>query len=251
MSNPADSVIEIDTLIKEFTLRKGDTSLLRTFLHRKRWDKKTALTVNACRIQAGEKLAIIGRNGSGKSTLLKTIAGVYTPNKGQLLVRGNSLYVSGYSFALSPDLSMRQNVFLVAQIFGVPRARIPLLYSNIVNFSGLHGYDEVYVAQFSSGMYTRLGFSCMKEIIMETRPEILLLDEALDVGTDEMFRTRALNWLENEALAHRTVILATHNLESVERMMNRVLLLERGEILFDGDPSYAITRYREILSACP
>lgn len=241
-------IIGMNNVVKEFTVQTGDSNVLKTLLFRKKREIRIALSIPHFHVHEGDRVGIIGRNGSGKSTLLKTIAGVYLLNQGHLITRGHSLYISGYSFALSPNLSMRRNVFLTAQMFGVPFLKISELYTRVIEFSGLVGYDEEYVRQFSSGMYARLGFSCMKEIIEETNPRTLLLDEAFDIGTDESFKTRALAWLESQALVGRTVLCATHNLESVEKNMTRAIVLEGGKIVFDGDPRCAMNYYRTHIS---
>jgi len=249
MCNGTYPIIGMNDVVKEFTVQAGDTNVLKTLLFRKKREIRIALSIPYFHVHEGDRVGIIGRNGSGKSTLLKTIAGVYFPNQGQLTTRGRSLYISGYSFTLSPNLSMRRNVFLTAQMFGVPFSKISELYARVIEFSGLVGYDEEYVRQFSSGMYARLGFSCMKEIIEETNPGTLLLDEAFDIGADEAFKTRALTWLGSQALVGRTVLCATHNLESVEKNMTRAIVLEGGKIIFDGDPHCAMDYYRASISS--
>lgn len=248
MSRPTE-IVTIDNLSKQFFVRTKKQSLLSSVLHigQKTASLRTALIVPSLKIGEGEQVGIIGHNGSGKSTLLRTLAGIYLPSEGTYRIYGNSIYISGHAFSFYPRFTMRQNIETSIQLFGIISSRISYVRDAIIDFSGLSRHTEEQVSQFSSGMFARLGFSCMKGVIEEVHPDVLLLDEAFDIGTDEAFRDRASSWLSGGALTGRTVLCASHDLTAMATHMTRVLVLESGHLVHDGDPVAAIAEYRKRL----
>ena len=191
-------------------------------------------------VERGELFSIIGGNGSGKSTLLKLIAGIYRPTSGTLVVDGRVTALIELGAGFHPEISGRENVFIAGAVLGLSRAEIQARYERIVEFSGLAGFLEEPVKNYSSGMYVRLGFA----VAIHTDPEILLVDEVLAVG-DEAFAHRCLHKIEELLAAGRTVVFVSHSLGLVEEMSTRVLWLDRGRVRLVGDPRRVIDAYRQ------
>jgi lipopolysaccharide transport system ATP-binding protein len=186
----------------------------------------------------GEVLGVIGRNGAGKSTLLKVLTRITTPTKGRATIRGRvgSLLEVGTGF--HPELTGRENIFLNGSILGMKRREINQKLGEIVDFSGIEKFIDTPVKRYSSGMYVRLAFS----VAAHLEPEILLVDEVLAVG-DAEFQQRCLGRMEDLSGTGRTVLLVSHNMQAINQLCDRALLLEDGRLALDGEPSEVITRY--------
>jgi ABC-type polysaccharide/polyol phosphate transport system ATPase subunit len=191
-------------------------------------------------VERGELFSIIGGNGSGKSTLLKLIAGILKPTSGTLTVDGRVTALIELGAGFHPEISGRENVFIAGAVLGLSRAEIEARYERIVEFSGLAGFLEEPVKNYSSGMYVRLGFA----VAIHSDPEILLVDEVLAVG-DEAFAHRCLRKIEELLAAGRTVVFVSHSLTLVEEMSTRVLWLDRGRVRLVGEPRRVIDAYRQ------
>lgn len=191
-------------------------------------------------IAPGEIVSVIGHNGSGKSTLLKILSRITAPTQGQIRVRGrlSSLLEVGTGF--HPDLSGRDNVFLNAAILGMRREEILRRFDAIVAFSGVETFIDTPVKHYSSGMKVRLGFA----VAAHLDPDILIIDEVLAVG-DAAFQQRCLSCIEDVGRSGRTVLYVSHHLPSVARLSRRTVLLDHGQVLFDGPTLAAIRQYEE------
>jgi lipopolysaccharide transport system ATP-binding protein len=189
-------------------------------------------------LHRGEVLGLIGANGAGKSTLLKVLSRITEPTEGQAVIRGRvgSLLEVGTGF--HPELTGRENVYLNGAILGMRRAEIARRFDEIVEFSGVERFLDTPVKRYSSGMQVRLAFS----VAAHLEPEILLVDEVLAVG-DAEFQRKCLGKMQDVTRHGRTVVFVSHNLAAVRHLCSRAILLEKGRLVFDGDPDEAVDRY--------
>ncbi len=186
-------------------------------------------------IKRGEVVGVIGPNGAGKSTLLKILSRITEPTEGRALIRGRvgSLLEVGTGF--HPELTGRENIYLNGSILGMRREEIDRQFDEIVGFSGVEKFINTPVKHFSSGMYVRLAFS----VAAHLEPEILLVDEVLAVG-DAAFQKKCLGKMEDVASEGRTVLFVSHNIISIRNLCGRVICLENGNIVQNGD-TFAVT----------
>jgi lipopolysaccharide transport system ATP-binding protein len=180
-------------------------------------------------VQSGELVGVIGRNGAGKSTLLKILSRITAPTEGHAEITGRvgSLLEVGTGF--HPELSGRENIYLNGAILGMRKAEIARKFDEIVAFSDIEKFLDTPVKHYSSGMYMRLAFSVAAHI--ET--DILLVDEVLSVG-DAEFQKKCLGKMNEVTRAGRTVLFVSHNLNAVEQLCHRVIMMEGGHIKTDS-----------------
>jgi homopolymeric O-antigen transport system ATP-binding protein len=186
----------------------------------------------------GEVLGIIGRNGAGKSTLLKLLTRITAPTEGHAVLRGRvgSLLEVGTGF--HPELTGRENIYLNGSILGMKRREITSKYKDILEFSGVEKFIDTPVKRYSSGMYVRLAFA----VAAHLEPEILLVDEVLAVGDFE-FQRRCLGRMEDFSDSGRTVVFVSHQLQTIARLCERVMLLDGGQIVRDGPATEVVAHY--------
>ncbi|WP_104088524.1 ABC transporter ATP-binding protein [Cryobacterium sp. N19] len=242
----APDIVVIEDVSKRFVLRK-DNSLkerLVTFGRRGRRHREEfwALRNINVTIEAGHTVALIGHNGSGKSTLLKVIGGILDPTTGKVSRRGRIAALLELGAGFHPDLSGRENVYLNASIMGLSRAETEAQFDDILAFSGIGEFIDTQVKFYSSGMYVRLAFA----VAVHTNPDLLLVDEVLAVG-DEAFQRKCLDKIRAFQAEGRTIVLVTHSLSQVTELCDRAILLNRGEVVFDGEPRGAVVAFRNIL----
>lgn len=189
-------------------------------------------------IEPGEVVGIIGRNGAGKSTLLKILSRITPPTTGEaeLFGRVGSLLEVGTGF--HPELTGKENVYLNGAILGMTRREIARKYDAIVAFAGIEAFMESPVKHYSSGMYMRLAFA----VAAHLDPEILIVDEVLTVG-DAAFQKACLGKVRDIAGSGRTVILVSHYMPAVKALCSRVMQLDGGAVVQDGDPEHVIANY--------
>ena len=189
-------------------------------------------------VPRGETLGIVGANGAGKSTLLALLAGTKAATEGEIRITGkvSSLLELGAGF--HPELTGRENVFLAGAIMGLSRARMAERFNAIVDFAELNEFIDQPVKHYSSGMYVRLGFS----VAVEVDPDILLLDEVLAVG-DTSFRHKCLDRIEAFRRGGKTMLLISHDMETVKAVSHRILFLEDGHVRGLGDPAEVVDQY--------
>jgi ABC-type polysaccharide/polyol phosphate transport system ATPase subunit len=186
----------------------------------------------------GECIALLGHNGSGKSTFLKVIAGILQPQQGNLIVSGNIAPLIELGAGFDPELTGRENVFLSCSLMGLTRQETKDRFETIVNFSELKDFLDQQVKTYSSGMYMRLAFSCASAV----DAEIILIDEILAVG-DQNFQKKCLNRIYEMRNSGSTIVLVSHDTNSVRQLADRVYVMENGEVIFEGTPDNAIEEY--------
>ncbi len=186
----------------------------------------------------GEVVGVIGRNGAGKSTLLKILSRITWPTEGRALIHGRvgSLLEVGTGF--HPELSGRENIFLNGAIMGMRKAEIAAKFDEIVAFAEVDKFVDTAVKHYSSGMYVRLAFA----IAAHLEPEILIVDEVLAVG-DLAFQQKCLGKMSEVSQAGRTILFVSHNMAVVEKLCQRAIVLQDGEIDFQGETEDAVHHY--------
>lgn len=189
-------------------------------------------------IKSGEIVAIIGRNGSGKSTLLKVLARVIPPTSGRVVIRGHVEPMIELGVGFNPELSGEENIYLNAAIHGRDPKVVKERFKEIVEWAGLSEVIDQPLRTYSSGMVARLGFAVATDI----NPDIVLIDEVLSVGDFEFMeksKARMNQIMKNGA----TVVLVSHDLETIKDLATRVIWLENGKIKAEGKPAEIIKRY--------
>jgi lipopolysaccharide transport system ATP-binding protein len=220
-------------------LRAG--SALRSPLKSMRRKQPThfwALRGVSLEIAEGEVVGIIGRNGAGKSTLLKILSRITEPTEGYARIHGRvgSLLEVGTGF--HPELSGRENTFLNGAILGMQRREIAAKFDEIVAFAEVERFIDTPVKRYSSGMYLRLAFA----VAAHLETEILIVDEVLAVG-DASFQKKCLGKMGEVAHQGRTVLFVSHNMDAVQRLCTRAVLLEQGAVQCDADTAQVVARY--------
>jgi len=189
-------------------------------------------------IKKGEIIGVIGRNGSSKSTLLKTMAGIYKPNSGSVLINGNISLLSGVGVGLNNNLTGRENIHLYGSILGHKKETMEKLMEEIISFSELEDFIDEPLRTYSSGMRARLGIS----VATAVKPDILLIDEVLGVG-DPGFKKRSQERIRNMIDGSNTVILVSHSFNLLKEICNRMIMMEKGKIKIIGEPEKVIQTY--------
>lgn len=188
-------------------------------------------------VREGESIGVIGHNGSGKSTLMRTIAGLTTATRGGVYAASRPALL-GVNAALMPDLSGEKNVLLGMLAMGHSKADSKEMYDEIVDFSGLREFIDLPMKTYSSGMQARLRFS----IAVSRDHQILLVDEALAVG-DKAFRSKSEQRIRDLRDQAGTVFLVSHSMRSIKDTCTRVLWIDHGNLLMDGDPTEVVAAY--------
>lgn len=189
-------------------------------------------------LEKGEILGVIGNNGAGKSTLLRTIAGVYLPDEGEMIVNGNISPLLSLGTGFKNDLTGRENVFLNGAIMGFTRKEVKENFDQIVEFSELKKFIDQPVKTYSSGMRARLGFS----IAVHLRRDIMLVDEILGVG-DFRFRKKSQDKLKELISGGRTIVIVSHDLSSIKKYATKALWIERGSQVMYGETTEVVEAY--------
>jgi len=185
-------------------------------------------------LEQSNTLGLIGANGSGKSTLLKIVGGILTPTEGYVERRGRIAALLELGAGFHPDLTGRENVYMNASILGLTRKQTDKYFDAIVEFSGIERFIDNQVKFYSSGMYVRLAFA----VAVHVDPEILLVDEVLAVG-DEPFQRKCIERIKQFQQDGRTIIFVTHGIDMVRQLCDRVIMLEKGDVVIDGKPQEA------------
>ena len=190
-------------------------------------------------VKQGEVLGIIGKNGAGKSTLLKLLSRVTAPTTGSIKAKGRIASLLEVGTGFHPELTGKENIYLNGSIMGMKRAEITSKLDEIIDFAGVERYIDTPVKRYSSGMYVRLAFA----VAAHLEPEILIVDEVLSVG-DAEFQKKAIGKMEDVSSGQgRTVLFVSHNMKAVSAMCSRTILMQDGNIAFNGNTDEAIDRY--------
>lgn len=190
-------------------------------------------------LNAGECLAVVGRNGSGKSTLLRVMARILAPTAGSVdWAPGVTASLLSLGLGFNSDLSGRDNAFLSCLLMGLSKKDAAQSLDNIESFCEIGDFFDKPVRTYSTGMRARLGFGTA----LMNRSSVILIDETLSVG-DAFFREKARSALQQEFHENRAVVLVSHAEPQIKQLSSRVVLLEKGKILSDGDPDSVLEEY--------
>ena len=229
-----DAVISVNNVSMMFNLSKDKATGLKEYvvkaLQRKLfYEEFWALKGVSFEVRKGEIFGVMGLNGSGKSTLLKVIAGVFKPTLGSVSVAGNISPLLELGAGFDIEISARDNVYMNGAMFGHSPSFMKDKYGEIMDFAELWEFEDVPVKNFSSGMIARLGFA----VATSVSPDILILDEVLGVG-DFRFRAKCEVRIQNIIARGATVLLVSHDINSIKKMCSRALLLRGGEMVSIG-----------------
>lgn len=241
----AQEVIIVDRVTKNFKVYFDKGRSLKEkliFWKRNRHEKREVLNDISFTIKKGETIGLIGRNGCGKSTMLKMLTRIYYPNKGKITVKGrvSSLIELGAGF--HPDMTGRENIYINASVYGLTKKEIDNRLKNIIDFSEIEEFIDNPVRTYSSGMYMRLAFS----VAINVDADILLIDEILAVG-DTKFQLKCFKKLKELKDKGITIVLVSHNMDSIIDFCNRCIWLEQGNIKEDGDSKTIIEKYTKYM----
>jgi lipopolysaccharide transport system ATP-binding protein len=191
-------------------------------------------------VQPGESWGVIGENGAGKSTLLKLITGVTRPTQGQVEVQGRVGALLELGMGFHPEYSGRENIYFSATMMGLSKPEIDALLPDILAFSGLGEFINHPVKTYSSGMYTRLGFSVATSI----DPEILITDEVLAVG-DEAFQKKCIRRMEGFLAQGKSMLFCSHSMYHVRKLCQKAVWLEHGRVRAMGEAAEVANAYED------
>ena len=245
MRSETTAAITVDQLSKHYYLR-GHGQELKTALlslpamlfNRRGRQEFWALRDISFSMKRGEFLGIAGPNGSGKSTLLRVIAGISTPTSGTVTVSGRISTLLELGAGFHPRMNGRENALVNAVLLGLSLDEAREALPSIIEFSELGDFIEQPLRTYSSGMAVRLGFA----VAVHVRPEILVIDEVLAVG-DAEFQSKCFDHLERLRQDGVTVIIASHDLPSIQRYTDRAMLLDHGRIVLEGPPANVLHEY--------
>lgn len=218
------------------------TSIKKTcFRKHKKKQGFEALKGVSLKIPEGEIVGIIGRNGSGKSTLLRAIAGIFSPNSGKIDIHGNTVSLLSIGVGFNKKLSGYENIYLSGLLLGFSEKEIREKEKEIIDFAELGEFIYKPVQEYSSGMYSKLAFA----ITATLETDITLIDEVLSVG-DEYFKKKSYSRMREIISAdYRTVVIVSHNLDTISELCDRVVWLHDGEIKKVGKTDEVIKKYKE------
>lgn len=234
------TAIQLKNITLHFPKQRNLLGILVDFFKR-RERKFTALSNINLEIQRGEVVGIIGRNGSGKSTLLRVISGIYPPDSGDVLAAGDISLLAGLGTGFSQHQTGRENALLYGSILGHSEKEMLGKIDEIIDFSELGDFIDEPLRTYSSGMKARLGLAVASAI----RPNILLIDEVLGVG-DPNFKEKSKEKILSMVKCASTVVIVSHSFGLLTDICDRVVLLDHGQLVADGDPQTSIKAYYDL-----
>lgn len=236
------NAITIKNLKKYYWLFKKDYKIIAWLFTKKGYSgiKKALEDINLT-VDRGEIIGIIGKNGAGKSTLMKIVAGITFPTSGEVEVNGKVGSLINLSAGFFPDYTGRQNIYYKGRIMGMKDKHIEEILDKIISFADIGQYFDLPLKTYSSGMAARLGFS----LAIFSDPDILIVDEVFAVG-DKDFQKKSFKKTSEMFKSGKSILFASHNDEQIRKFCNRVLLIDEGRIIFDGNVEEGLAMYGRI-----
>jgi len=231
------TVISVEDVVLRFPRRRNLISLI-IGLFKKTKRHFTALDGINLQIDQGEIIGVIGTNGCGKSTLLRIISGIYPPDEGLCRVKGNISLLAGLGTGFSPHQTGRENAILYGSILGYSENKVIEKLPAIISFSELGAFIDEPIRTYSAGMKARLGLAVASAI----QPDILLIDEVLGVG-DPTFKKKSTDRIMEMVEEAGTVVIVSHSFGMLAKLCDRIVLMEKGRIIIQGDPQEVIQTY--------
>jgi ABC-2 type transport system ATP-binding protein/lipopolysaccharide transport system ATP-binding protein len=240
-----DFVIKLDHVFVRYRLLQERVTSFKEYTLRKLRGKNTYATLWALRdvsldIHVGEVVGVVGANGSGKSTMLKVIGRVLAPTAGRVRVRGDVAPILSIGTGFDPEMTGRENIYLNGAMLGFTRREMRQKLGSIVEFTGLDEFIEAPLRTFSAGMRARLAFA----IATDVNADLLLLDEILAVG-DKDFHQRCLQRMTKYKQDGRTIVIVSHDLETLQALCSRIVWIEHGQVHADGTAADLIPMYKQ------
>lgn len=193
-------------------------------------------------VKKGETVGIIGTNGSGKSTILKIITGVLNPTEGDVKLEGRISALLELGAGFNQEYTGLENIYLNGTMMGFSDAEIAARVDDILDFADIGDFIHQPVKTYSSGMFVRLAFA----VAINIDPEILIVDEALSVG-DVFFQVKCYHKFEEFKKLGKTILFVSHDLGSISKYCDRVILLNKGVKVSEGDPKTIVDMYKQIM----
>ncbi len=254
MTHSKETAVRVNGVSKKFcsslkrSMSYGAFDLARNLVgikpktHMLRKQEFWALDNVSLELPRGCALGLIGTNGSGKTTLLRLLAGIFPPDKGEISIRGRTGALIALGAGFHPYMTGLENIFLNGSILGISNADIRRRLDAIIDFADIGDFINSPVSTYSSGMRVRLGFA----IAIQCRPDVLLVDEILAVG-DLGFRAKCYGTIQSLRDRGCTIIVVSHNTTQLLKVVNQMMVLNKGRMLYHGDNYKAISLYEEII----
>ncbi|MBR2678361.1 MAG: ABC transporter ATP-binding protein [Bacilli bacterium] len=236
--------IEVKNVTKKFKVYYDKPNTLKeriVFWKNNKAELRTVLEDINVNIKKGDTVALIGVNGSGKSTLLKLMTKIIYPTTGEIITRGKLTSLLELGAGFHDDFTGRENIYFNASIFGLTRGEIEKKIDDIIEFSELGEFIDNPVRTYSSGMYMRLAFS----VAINVEAEILLIDEILAVG-DQHFQDKCFEKLQELKKSDKTIVIVSHSLESIKKLCDRAIWINKGHVQMDGKADKVIEEYLKV-----
>jgi len=240
-------VVEVKNVNKSFRIHHEKKDSLYEYLFsifngKNKSEEIEVLNDISFSVKKGEMVGIIGLNGSGKTTLLRIIAGIYQPDSGNVIKKGNTIPFLELGSGFQAELTAKENVLLYGLILGFTKKQIQDKIESILKFAELEKFADVRIKNFSSGMFARLAFSTAVQV----NPDILVIDEVLAVG-DLPFQQKSFDTFMSFRKQGKSIILVSHNLDTVEKLCDKVIFIHKGRIHSIGKPSVVVNSYRKVV----
>lgn len=243
---PAENVIAIKDVTKIYRLYDKPIDRLKesmSLTHKQRHKDFYALNSLSFTVEKGQTVGIIGTNGSGKSTILKIITGVLTPTSGQVEVEGKISALLELGAGFNMDYTGIENIYMNGTMMGYSKKEMDEKLREILDFAEIGDFVHQPVKTYSSGMFVRLAFA----LAINVEPEILIVDEALSVG-DVFFQSKCYRKMEEIRKNGTTIVMVTHDMGSIIKYCDKVILLNRGEFIAQGKAGLMVDLYKKILA---
>lgn len=241
----SDYAISVEHISKLYKLYRGRADRLKDALHltkKKTYQEYYALSDVSFTVNKGETVGLIGTNGAGKSTLLKIITGVLTPSAGQIEVNGKISALLELGAGFNMEYTGLENIYFNGTLMGYTKEQMEEKVPQIIEFAGIGDYIYQPVKTYSSGMFARLAFA----MAINVEPDILIVDEALSVG-DIYFQSKCFKKMDEIKKNGTTVLLVTHDMSSVVKYCDKVVVLDHGKVIKEGNPKEMVDIYKKIL----